>query len=100
MTGVEGYIESAASGLAVGIYISQLIEKGNAEVFPHETAIGALSHYVSDKTIVNFQPMNINFGIIPSLEERVRKKREKNAKLSERALGILDNYIKSNQTLR
>ena len=100
ITGVEGYIESAASGLAVGIYISQLIEKGNAEVFPRETAIGALSHYVSDKTIVNFQPMNINFGIIPSLEERVRKKREKNAKLSERALGILDNYIKSNQTLR
>ena len=96
ITGVEGYIESAASGLAVGIYISQIIKSGQACVFPRETAIGALSHYISDKTIVNFQPMNINFGIIPSLEERIRKKREKNAKLSERALGIIDKYIVDN----
>ncbi len=96
ITGVEGYIESAASGLAVGLYISQLIQNGSADILPRETAIGALSHYVSDETIVNFQPMNINFGIITPLEERVRKKREKNAKISERALGIIDEYIKDN----
>ena len=100
ITGVEGYIESAASGLAVGIYISQIIKNGAAEVFPRETAIGALSHYISDKTIVNFQPMNINFGIIPSLEEKVRKKREKNAKLSERALNALDKYIADNNVFQ
>lgn len=100
INGVEGYIESAASGLATGIYIAQIISKGEATVFPRETAIGALSHYVSDKTIVNFQPMNINFGIIPSLEERVRKKREKNAKLSERALAVLDKYIIDNNCFR
>ncbi len=100
ITGVEGYIESAASGLAVGVYISEIIKNGVAEVFPRETAIGALSHYVSDKTVVNFQPMNINFGIIPPLEERVKKKREKNAKLSERALGILDKYIADNNVFQ
>ena len=100
ITGVEGYIESAASGLAVGIYISQIINNSKAEVFPRETAIGALSHYISDKTITNFQPMNINFGIIPSLEERVRKKREKNAKLSERSLAILEKYMIDNQVFQ
>ena len=96
ITGVEGYIESAASGLAVGIYLSQIIKKGQADVLPRETAIGALSHYISDETIVKFQPMNINFGIISSLQEHIRKKREKNLKISERALGIIDEYAKDN----
>ncbi len=77
ITGVEGYIESAASGLAVGLYLSQIIKDGQAKVLPRETAIGALSHYISDETVVKFQPMNINFGIIPSLPERIKKKREK-----------------------
>ena len=96
ITGVEGYIESAASGLAVGLYLSQIINNGQAKVLPRETAIGALSHYISDETIVKFQPMNINFGIIPSLNERIRKKREKNLKLSERALGLVSVYLSDN----
>ena len=96
ITGVEGYIESAASGLAVGLYLSQIINNGQAKVLPRETAIGALSHYISDETIVKFQPMNINFGIIPSLNERIRKKREKNLKLSERALGLVSEYLSDN----
>ena len=96
ITGVEGYIESAASGLAVGLYLSQIIKDGQAKVLPRETAIGALSHYISDETVVKFQPMNINFGIIPSLTERIKKKREKNLKISERSLKIVNEYIKCN----
>ena len=96
ITGVEGYIESAASGLAVGIYLSQIINGTEPKVFPKETAIGALSHYISDKRITNFQPMNINFGIITPLEHRVKKKREKNAMISERSLKIIDEYITDN----
>lgn len=96
ITGVEGYIESAASGLAVGLYLSQIIKDGQAKVLPRETAIGALSHYISDETVVKFQPMNINFGIIPSLPERIKKKREKNLKISERSLKIVNEYIKCN----
>ena len=92
ITGVEGYIESAASGLAVGIYIAQeLLEKG-ARVFSADTAIGALSRYVSDESITKFQPMNINFGIINSYPERIRKKKEKNEKISLRALAEIDKF--------
>ena len=93
ITGVEGYIESAASGLLVGIYIADMLNGKEETVFPRETAIGALSHYVSDETIVNFQPMNINFGIISSLNERVKVKKEKNMKIAQRALCWIDGYI-------
>ena len=97
ITGVEGYVESAASGLAVGIYLSQIIEKGKCDVFSRKTAMGALSRYVSDETVVNFQPMNINFGIIDSLEYRVKGKKEKNTAISLRALEEIDRWKEENK---
>ncbi|MBO5098533.1 MAG: methylenetetrahydrofolate--tRNA-(uracil(54)-C(5))-methyltransferase (FADH(2)-oxidizing) TrmFO [Clostridia bacterium] len=97
ITGVEGYVESAASGLAVGIYLSQIIEKGKCDVFSRKTAMGALSRYVSDETVVNFQPMNINFGIIDPLEYRVKGKKEKNTAISMRALEEIDRWKEENK---
>ena len=90
MTGVEGYVESAASGMLVGIELARRLA-GKAPVdFPQETAIGALGLYVSNGSVTDFQPMNINFGIIPPLGYRVRGKRNKNAELSRRSLEIID----------
>ena len=90
MTGVEGYVESAASGFLVGVELARRL-KGQAPIdFPSETAIGALGLYVSNGSIVNFQPMNINFGIMPPLGYRVKGKRNKNAELSKRSLEIID----------
>ena len=90
MTGVEGYVESAASGLLVGVELARRLE-GKAPVdFPGETAIGALGLYVSNGSVTDFQPMNINFGIIPPLGYRVKGKRNKNAELSRRSLEIID----------
>ena len=90
MTGVEGYVESAASGFLAGIELARRL-RGMAPVdFPQETAIGALGLYVSNESIGNFQPMNVNFGIIPPLDHRVKGKRNKNAELSQRSLAILD----------
>ena len=90
MTGVEGYVESAASGFLAGIELARRL-RGMAPVdFPQETAIGALGLYVSNKSIGNFQPMNVNFGIIPPLDHRVKGKRNKNAELSARSLAIIE----------
>jgi methylenetetrahydrofolate--tRNA-(uracil-5-)-methyltransferase len=90
MTGVEGYVESAASGMLVGIELARRLA-GKAPIdFPRETAIGALGLYVSNGSVTDFQPMNINFGIIPPLDHRVRGKRSKNAELSRRSLEIID----------
>ena len=90
MTGVEGYVESCASGFLVGVETARRL-KGQAPIdFPQETAIGALGLYVSNQTVGVFQPMNINFGIIPPLGYRVKGKRNKNAELSKRALELLD----------
>ena len=96
ITGVEGYIESAASGLAVGIYLADFVQGRQPAVFPKITAIGALSHYISDEMHTNFQPMNINFGLLPPLTERIKKKKEKNTKISIRSLEWIDAYVKSN----
>ena len=90
MTGVEGYVESAASGFLVGVETARRLA-GKAPIdFPKETAIGALGLYVSNQSIGNFQPMNINFGIIPPLDHRVKGKRNKNAELSHRSLAIIE----------
>ena len=90
MTGVEGYVESAASGFLAGVELARrLIGKAPLD-FPQETAIGALGLYVSNGSVTDFQPMNINFGIIPPLGYRVKGKRNKNAELSRRSLGIID----------
>lgn len=86
MTGVEGYVESAASGLMVGRHVAARI-LGEPELdFPAVTAHGALAHYISNQSIENFQPMNVNFGLFPGLEKRIRNKKEKNAALVHRAL--------------
>ena len=89
MTGVEGYVESAASGLLVGIETAARVLGLPSVDFPQETAIGALALYVSGGSIGDFQPMNINFGIITPLDRRVKGKRNKNAAISERSLAII-----------
>jgi methylenetetrahydrofolate--tRNA-(uracil-5-)-methyltransferase len=93
MTGVEGYVESAASGLAAGIYCSRALAGKKKIVFPPETAIGALSHYISNPEVKHFQPMNINFGLISPWDgPRIRNKKDKNAAISAKSLKILENY--------
>ena len=90
VTGVEGYVESCASGFLAGIELARRL-KGQAPLdLPRETAIGALGLYVSNESVADFQPMNVNFGIIPPLDHRVKGKRNKNAELSRRSLAILD----------
>jgi methylenetetrahydrofolate--tRNA-(uracil-5-)-methyltransferase len=86
MTGVEGYVESCASGFLAGVELYRRLAGKKPVDFPQETAIGALALYVSNETVASFQPMNINFGIIPPLDHRVRGKRNKNAEISARSL--------------
>ncbi len=93
MTGVEGYVESAASGFLAPVAMAAKVQGREPVEFPKETAIGALGLYVSDERIQNFQPMNINFSIIAPLEQRVRKKAEKNLALANRSLAIIDTLI-------
>ena len=90
MTGVEGYVESTASGFLVGIETARRLRGMEPINFPKETAIGALGLYISDSTVENFQPMNINFGIITPLGYRVKGKRNKNVEISNRGLEILE----------
>ena len=90
MTGVEGYVESAASGFLVGVETARRLLGQTPVDFPAETAIGALGLYVSNQAVTQFQPMNINFGIMPPLDHRVKGKRNKNAELSVRSLTLID----------
>ena len=90
MTGVEGYVESAASGFLVGVETARRLRGMDPVNFPQETAIGALGLYVSNQSVTQFQPMNINFGIIPALGHKVKGKRNKNAEISARALAVID----------
>lgn len=94
MTGVEGYVESTASGMLVGIETAARILGLPPADFPIETAIGALAAYISGGSVGDFQPMNINFGIIAPLGYRVRGKRNKNAEISARSLKIIDELLK------
>lgn len=98
MTGVEGYVESAASGLMAGLAAARAVLELPEVEFPDVTAHGALANYISNPTIENFQPMNINFGLIPSLTVRIRKKREKNAQIAARALEVLDGFLPALKT--
>lgn len=95
ITGVEGYIESASSGLVAGINMSRVMQGLEPIIFPRTTAHGALCHYIHDDTNKNFQPMNVNYGIFPELGVRIRTKAERNKKHSERALKELADFIKS-----
>ncbi len=93
LTGVEGYMESAASGLIAGINAANTVLGKNKIVLPKETMIGALAGYISDETVSNFQPMGANFGILPELVDRPRDKKERGAAYAKRALEALDRYI-------
>ena len=90
MTGVEGYVESAASGFLVGVETARRLRGLPPVDFPRETAVGALGLYISNQSVTAFQPMNINFGIMPPLDHRVKGKRNKNAELSARSLEIIE----------
>ena len=90
ITGVEGYVESTASGCLTAMELArELLGKPPID-FPQETAMGALALYISEESVVHFQPMNVNFGLIPPLGYRVKGKRNKNAELSRRALEALE----------
>ena len=90
MTGVEGYVESTASGYLAAVAMAAKVQGRPLPEFPKTTAIGALGLYISDESVENFQPMNINFSIIAPLEQRIRKKAEKNLAISQRALSVID----------
>ena len=90
ITGVEGYVESTASGFVAGVELANRLLGKPAVDFPRETALGALAQYVSNESVVDFQPMNINFGIMPPLDHKVKGKRNKNAELSRRSLELVD----------
>ena len=89
MTGVEGYVESTASGYLAAVAMAAKVQGRPQPEFPKTTAIGALGQYISDESVENFQPMNINFSIIAPLEQRIRKKAEKNLAISNRALDVI-----------
>ncbi len=93
MTGVEGYVESTASGYLAAVAMAAKVQGKPLPDFPQTTAVGALGLYISDQRIENFQPMNINFSIISSLEQRIRKKAEKNLAIANRSLAVIDDLI-------
>ena len=89
ITGVEGYIESAASGIVAGRNLARILTGEQPIVFPKETMIGALCAYVSDESVKQFQPMGSNMGILPPLEEKIKSKQDRYAALSQRSLGFM-----------
>ena len=93
MTGVEGYVESAASGFLAAVAMAAKVQGRDLPEFPNTTAIGALGLYISDERITDFQPMNVNFSIIAPLEQRIRKKAEKNLAIANRSLALIDELV-------
>ncbi|MEC0183400.1 FADH(2)-oxidizing methylenetetrahydrofolate--tRNA-(uracil(54)-C(5))-methyltransferase TrmFO [Paenibacillus peoriae] len=93
MTGVEGYVESAASGLLAGMNAARAAQGQEMFVFPAETTLGSMARYITTADFKHFQPMNANFGLLPKLETRIRNKKEKNEALANRALESLRHYI-------
>ncbi|WP_068496408.1 FADH(2)-oxidizing methylenetetrahydrofolate--tRNA-(uracil(54)-C(5))-methyltransferase TrmFO [Paenibacillus kribbensis] len=93
MTGVEGYVESAASGLLAGMNAARAAKGQEMFVFPAETTLGSMARYITTADFKHFQPMNANFGLLPKLETRIRNKKEKNEALANRALESLRRYI-------
>lgn len=93
ITGVEGYVESAAAGLLAGINAARMLEGKELLVFPQHTAVGSLAHYITHTSGDNFQPMNATFGLLPPLEKKIRNKQEKNEKISARALDALADFV-------
>ena len=93
MTGVEGYVESAGSGLLAGINAAKLALGEELLVFPAETALGSMARYITEADSKNFQPMNVNFGLFPDLGERIRSKQERAERHADRALASIQNYM-------
>lgn len=93
MTGVEGYVESAASGLIAGINAAHIARGDASIIFPPETVIGSMAHYISNASSQNFQPMNANFGLLPSLQAHIKDKKERAEKYAERALDTIQNVV-------
>ncbi len=94
ITGVEGYMESAASGILAGINACRVLQEKQTAILPKDTMLGALSGYISDPSVVKFQPMGANFGVLPELENRLRDKKERAAAYAVRALESLENYMR------
>ncbi len=95
MTGVEGYVESAASGLVAGINAAKLALGEEPVVFPEQTAIGSMANYITTTNAKNFQPMNANFGLFPALDKKIKNKQERNEQHATRALETIQNFMKS-----
>ena len=95
MTGVEGYVESTASGFLAAVAMAYKVRGQEPPEFPKETAIGALGAYISDTTVANFQPMNVNFSILTPLERRIKPKSAKNLAISQRSLAIIDQMVQA-----
>ena len=93
ITGVEGYMESAASGIMAGINAVRFAETKPTVTLPETTMIGALSRYISDETVKNFQPMGANFGVLPPIEPKIRDKKVRYAKIAERAVSALSEEL-------
>ncbi|GKW44884.1 FADH(2)-oxidizing methylenetetrahydrofolate--tRNA-(uracil(54)-C(5))-methyltransferase TrmFO [Planococcus sp. NCCP-2050] len=93
MTGVEGYVESAGSGLLAGVNAAKLALGEEQIIFPAETALGSMARYITEADSKNFQPMNINFGLFPDLGERVKSKQERAEKHADRALAAIHNFM-------
>ena len=96
MTGVEGYVESASSGLVAGINAVRLCQGLEPVVFPQETAHGSLCHYITTAPAKHFQPMNVNFGIMSPIKEKIRDKKLKKQRIAERALAVLEAFKTEN----
>ena len=94
MTGVEGYVESAAAGLIAGINASRLVNGDEPVIFPEDTVMGAMANYITTANPDNFQPINANFGLLPPFEKRIRSKKERNELYAERALTTIQNFAK------
>ena len=93
MTGVEGYVESAGSGLVAGVNAAREALDEDAVTFPKDTALGSMANYITTTSAKNFQPMNASFALLPALEgKKIRKKRERHEKISERGLASLDKF--------
>ncbi|WP_431029462.1 FADH(2)-oxidizing methylenetetrahydrofolate--tRNA-(uracil(54)-C(5))-methyltransferase TrmFO [Lysinibacillus sp. LZ02] len=92
MTGVEGYVESAGSGLIAGINAARLAKGEELLYFPHETALGSMARYITEADAKNFQPMNVNFGLFPDLGERIKSKVERAERHANRALETIRNF--------
>lgn len=95
MTGVEGYVESAASGLVAGLNAARLVLGEELVVFPGETAIGSMARYITSASAKNFQPMNANFGLFPELPTKIRGKKERAEYHANRALETIQNFVKN-----